>query len=277
MSSSTPIFRIATRGDDFVGITMDNGSISVCLPLGAKYPQTERHQKQTARNLIRVLREFRPSENSILGKMQGTPEDASKAFPFDACITLILDFLDTGEILSTELIESKISGKGKIDWRKTFRKSVPYGLENGEFLYTQFITRNSSRNLDADISKVHRRCLDFAFENVGWLVTDVEYRSNDYALSDIFAESVVRTESQRTFNDRKRKLLSAMTDILMSLQAGEKAEFFTFGTRHFEFVWEGMIDRVFGAPGKKDYFPRANWILASGNRTPAPLEIDSIM
>lgn len=273
----SPVFRVASSGDDFVGIRMDNGRISVSLPMGSSFPNTETHQKQSARNLIRVLREFRPLDKTTLTGGPDSAEAFNDAFPFKACVTLILDFLDTGEILSTEIIRKKVAGRGRIDWRQTFRKSVPYGLEHGELLYTQFITRQTARNLDADVSKIHSQCLDFAFQSIGWLITDVEYRSDANNLSNQFASSVVRAELQKTFNDRRRQMLNAMLEILEEVQSGKENRFFTYGTHHFELVWEKMIDRVFGALNKEDYFPRANWILESGNRTPAPLEIDSIM
>lgn len=256
---------------------MDHGSISVCLPMGSNFPTTESQRRQSARNLIRVLREFRPADGTYLADGLSSLEISATAFPFKACITLILDFLNTGEIISTEIVTRKSAARGRIDWSQTFRKSVPYGLENQELLYTQFITRQTKRNFNADISQIHSKCLEFAFQSIGWLVTDVQYRSNADRFNDNFAQSVITAELRNTFNDRKRQLLTAMSEILQKFQLGEEGRFFTFGTHNFELVWEGMIERAFGAADKENYFPKANWILETGTRTPAPLEIDSIM
>ena len=53
---------------------------------------------------------------------------------------------------------------------------------------------------------------------------------------------------------------------------------FYFGTDRFEYVWEKLIDTVFGIPDKTDYFPRTKWTLRHGNqRDNYALEPDTIM
>lgn len=53
---------------------------------------------------------------------------------------------------------------------------------------------------------------------------------------------------------------------------------FRYGTYKFEYVWEKMIDKVFGISQKVDYFPKTTWSLAGGKlHDNAFLEPDSIM
>ena len=54
---------------------------------------------------------------------------------------------------------------------------------------------------------------------------------------------------------------------------------FTYGTHRFEYVWENMIDFVFGENNKDYYFPHATWTLIeeSKERQSSALEPDTIM
>lgn len=66
--------------------------------------------------------------------------------------------------------------------------------------------------------------------------------------------------------------------MIESLDEKTKDGQFFFGTERFEYVWEKLIDRVFGIQGKDEYFPRTRWSLRVGNeRTNTALEPDTIM
>lgn len=51
---------------------------------------------------------------------------------------------------------------------------------------------------------------------------------------------------------------------------------YKYGTNRFEYVWESMIDRVYGIPNKEFYFPKTKWRL-DADYDNAFLEPDSIM
>lgn len=62
--------------------------------------------------------------------------------------------------------------------------------------------------------------------------------------------------------------------------ANEKADLkeFYYGVQRFEYVWEKLIDYVFGENNKDIYFPHAKWHIISGNRTErSALEPDTII
>ena len=52
---------------------------------------------------------------------------------------------------------------------------------------------------------------------------------------------------------------------------------FYFGTDSFEYVWEKLIDRVFGIKDKQNYFPKTRWKLKGKVKENVALEPDSIM
>ena len=53
-----------------------------------------------------------------------------------------------------------------------------------------------------------------------------------------------------------------------------------FGVNRFEYVWEGMIDYVFGEENKDEFFPHAKWHIVKDNGytvESSALEPDTIM
>lgn len=52
---------------------------------------------------------------------------------------------------------------------------------------------------------------------------------------------------------------------------------YRYGTYRFEYVWEKMIDKVFGIENKADYFPKTTWYVNSDRYDNASLEPDTIM
>ena len=52
---------------------------------------------------------------------------------------------------------------------------------------------------------------------------------------------------------------------------------YRYGTYRFEYVWEKMIDKVFGIENKADYFPKTSWYVKGIRYDNASLEPDTIM
>lgn len=78
--------------------------------------------------------------------------------------------------------------------------------------------------------------------------------------------------------DIDKRLFQAMILMLEYMDEQTKEKQFYFGTDRFEYVWEKLIDRVFGEKNKIDYFPKTRWTLRAGRaRTNAALEPDTIM
>lgn len=52
---------------------------------------------------------------------------------------------------------------------------------------------------------------------------------------------------------------------------------YKYGTYRFEYVWEALIDRVYGIEGKAAYFPKTTWKVNGKSYDNASLEPDTIM
>lgn len=69
-----------------------------------------------------------------------------------------------------------------------------------------------------------------------------------------------------------------MIQMLEYLDSANDNKQYYFGTDRFEYVWERLIDEVFGIRGKEEFFPRTKWNLKfNANKDNHALEPDSIM
>jgi len=76
---------------------------------------------------------------------------------------------------------------------------------------------------------------------------------------------VLRTRMANTFNEKHLLLFQNMIDIICYLGKREDTRKASFGTNDFEYVWEGLIDRVFGIEDKDKYFPHCIWKIKGKN------------
>ena len=90
-------------------------------------------------------------------------------------------------------------------------------------------------------------------------------------------KTVVQEKLQQTFNDESKKRYRSMLAVIDNLSDSEAPLNYMFGTNRFEYVWEMLIDRVYGIANKIEYFPKTQWNLNNGCYRNSALEPDTIM
>jgi hypothetical protein len=249
-------------GDRFVGIKVDADSIAVYFPLGYQVPpvtENERDLRRDITHLILVLAAFTDQKDKLLS-MRKVYATQSVNFPVNAYMTVISDYMTRSYYTETE-IKYITSDSGKIDWRKTMRKHQPIIQSNGSPIYTKFEIRNFTPNDRTLITRVHEFCVYEAFQKLGWLFSTETPRQPQLKLvgnKKMFI-SIVRDKMGQTFIDTDKQLFQSMIDMLNYLDEHSPKNSYYFGTDNFEYVWERMIDNMFGIKNKRDYFPRTYW------------------
>lgn len=271
-------------GDRFVGIKADAGRVAVYFPLGYQLPpvtENERELRRDITHLILVLAAFTEQKDKLLAmKKFFAPQSVN--FPVNAYMTVITDYMTRSYYTETEQ-RYVTSDSGKIDWKKTMRKHQPIIQSNGSPIYTEFEVRNFAPNDRTLITRVHELCVYEAFHKLGWLFSAETPRRPQLKLegNKTMFIGVVRDKMGKTFIDTDKQLFQSMIDMLNYLDEHSPQSRYYFGTDHFEYVWERMIDKVFGINNKRDFFPRTYWkhLPGSGSATHAndALEPDTIM
>ena len=259
--------------DVFVGIRRSDEYYEVSFPLGYHCSEDEKGLRKDILSLINVLAKNTDKKESEF--YVGDSRDDTTQIPVQAYLFIIKDFFERGYYKERDTYR-QIAKRGKIDWGRTIKSQKPY-LQDNEAYYLDFVVKKNTINEDELITLVHKFCVFDSFYKFGWLFTSFIPPDPQIGLSKKMMVSVVNNKLQETFNDRNKQLFNSMLAVINSTEDDSESEF-RYGTNRFEYVWEKMIDRVFGVPDKEKYFPKTTWNLADGRSNDnASLEPDSIM
>lgn len=259
--------------DVFVGIRRKDDYYEVNFPLGYHRSEDEKGLRKDILSLINTLAKNTDKKESEI--YVGLNQDDPTGIPVQAYLSLIKDFLDRGYYKEQDTYR-QVAKRGKIDWRRTIKTQKPL-LQDDEAYYLDFVVKKNTINEDKLITIVHKYCVYESFDKFGWLFTAFVPPEPKTGLTKKMMLSVVNDKLQNTFNDRNKRLFKNMLAVIKAMKEGSETEF-RYGTYRFEYVWEKMIDRVFGIPEKEDYFPKTTWNLADGREHDnAFLEPDTIM
>lgn len=260
------------ESDVFVGIRKKEDHYEVNFPLGYHLGTDEKELRKDILSLMNVLARNTDKKESELHN--GINED-NVGVPIQAYLFLIKDYFDRGYYKEQETFYT-VAKKGKINWGKTIKTQKPV-MQDNEVFYLDFIVKKNTINDDELITLAHKYCVYESFKNIGWLFTSFVPARPKTGLNIKMMIAVVTNKLQHTFKDQNKQLFRNMLMVLKQLDDDSKTEFM-FGTYRFEYVWEKMIDRIFGIPEKLDYFAKTKWNLQKGNvYENSFLEPDSIM
>lgn len=260
--------------DTFVGIKCEKGKFSVHFPLGFAISDND---KELRRDIILLLSTI----EATTGKQESTIYKKAREynytmFPMQAYLSIINDYYERGyyKEKETKYIVAKC---GKIDWNKTIKSQKAYVQGNNAF-YLEFITRKNQPNENQMISLIHEFCVYDSFSKMGWLFTTMYMPcSPRIKFNKKLFKTVLTQKILTTYNDKNRKLFRDMLAVIDYLGDCESSLNYKYGTNRFEYVWEALVDKVYGIGEKEKYFPKTNWIIDGKVYKNACLEPDTVM
>lgn len=272
-----------TDGDEFVGMKFDwneddsSFDIAITFPLGYRIGKDNETVRNDILTLMSTLHTYKDHESALLNR-DDIIAAANYTFPIQAYIGVMHDYLDRGGyyVEQDEIYIS--SNSGRVNWNRTIRHERPIMQKNGiVYLNMQVRKRNETdRNLITEISKY---CVYESYLKLGWLYKyslppkpTITYNKNLFL-------SVLREKLGTTHKDRDKRLIQNMLDIILFLdKTSQQEKSFNFGTNRFEYVWERLIDSVFGIKDKDIYFPRSTWeLFFSEGKNNSVLQPDTIL
>lgn len=194
-------------------------------------------------------------------------------------IWVLEDYLKNGFYINTELI-MKTNQRGKINWKKTLQQQPIISGHN--VIYSSLIAEVKSPR-ESIIVEAHRYCIKKSISLIGWLYNVSEEKidvvTNAEKMIPRYLEAI-RTELSRTFDDEKHTRLMHMENVLIGLDEVSEDNSIVYGVDSYHYVFERMIDSIFGTEKADAYYPRFNWCLnfANSNSLPGPtIRPDTIM
>lgn len=266
--------------DTFVGVQCIDGDIKINFPLGFSLDATsDSTLRKDILLLLNVLRNLTQQQFNSVPKRNFVTKDSM--FPLFAYLYVLKDYVMRG-YYKENTVEYHKAKTGKINWSRTIKTQRPY-IQDLNVFYLDFITKKTVVNENELITLIHQYCVYKSFQMLGWLYTNYLPVKPQLKFNQKLFINILKRKLATTFNDADKLLFKNLIVIVNNENDYSLDNLsFSFGTNRFEYVWEKMIDRVYGETNKTDYFPKTHWhiydsenlITASEN---APLEPDTIM
>ena len=262
--------------DDFVGLRFEDGKPVVTFPRGYRKSEKDEDIRKDIIHLLSILQRF---SDIRLGNDKKKTEDGNDLeLPISAYQFIIYNFL-SNDYYTEKDIEYKVADRGKISWKRTIQQIKPM-VDDDNFVYLNFVVKRSITKSDI-ITKIHEYCVYESFSKLGWLYINSSFvpRKPSIKFNKKLFVSVLNDAFKNTFNNTKKQLFSNMLEIVK--RADDKGDFHntSFGVSDFEYIWERLIDYVYGEDNKEDYLPHAHYtIIRNGERVDnSALKPDTIM
>ena len=231
----------------------------------------EKEHKEEAKKIISLIK--RVQKEFSLGGGEG------ETTRFYSMIWLLRDYIDHGYYTETEHVIGK-GDHGKIAWKHTLRKSGIY-FDGCNLLYRDFFVRKNKIDDAGLLSQIYKCCLFEASECLGFLYNVSQTERSVFRIdstADVgFMCYHVQKELGRTFNSYKQMLLRHLLTILQGKQGRIKAVSLYMHDKEFEYVFEFLVDSVFGTEVVRDFYNEYCYEI-DGRRIPASkLRPDTIM
>ncbi len=265
--SNKVIFKNGYEEDNFVGLKYKKDKVYIFLPIGYNKEVFNTEDELTSKqkvDLLLLLKTINLVKNFNNEKTDfGDDVGNNNEIPYNSFIWLIRDYFNNG--LYQE-IEKKYSQKshGKISWKKTLN-SEHYFENNGVIYINPYYESSVQRS--SLITDLNNYCLHKSFKYIGFLFGKV-YLPECNLKEELIKNNikyyidVLNKELVKSFNDRKKLLLTNMKRIL-ELSFDESFENQpTYGIRRYEYAWEKMVNDAFGSKiDISKFFPNAYWNL----------------
>jgi hypothetical protein len=268
-----------SQSDNFVGLKFINGEPIVIFPRGYRLSGDE---KQVRKDIVRLLATL----NRFSGRCEGEKTfnsigEMNLSMPIQSYQYIIYDFLAHGYYTEKE-VDYHINNKGKVNWKRTIQKITPQ-INNNNIVYLNFVTRKNKIKDNNIITKIHEYCVYESFTRFGWLFlsNDILPKKPSIKLNKKAFLIILKEALGNTFNDNKKMLFQSMINIISYVDENTNDKLNdSFGVNQFEYIWENMIDHIFGEENKEIYFPHANWHILQDKgykKESSPLEPDTII
>lgn len=260
--------------DKFVGIECLHGDFCVHFPVGFRLSDDEEGVRRDIRLLLNTIA-------STTGKRESqTPIHSKKiddlGAPINSFIYVINDFYERGLYKERDIIYV-VSNSGKVNWNRTIKTQRPY-LQDDEAYYLKFVTKKNEIKDEELITQIHQYCLYASFKALGWIFTNYVPQKPHIKYNERLFLNLLKNKLMQTFNDKNRMLFRHMIAIVKDEYDERALSNFRYGVNRFEYVWEDLIDGVFGVEKKEFYFPATYWGIFDGETHTNPkLEPDTIM
>ena len=245
-----------TIDDNYVGIKFIDEEVKVYFPLGYEIPEENAECRKSIINLMKTIsigNRLINSDSKL--SMNNGKEDE---IPFNSFIWIINDYLNNGLYTDKEKVY-KQNQNGKINWKKTLNTKFYISGNNAVYL-NPYVEKNTLE--DNIITDIHAYCVKVSVEYIGWIFGNIPVPENNIVENRCnYYITILNKEIIHSFDDRKKTLLINMKKILELSGGSNKSKLKNYGTTQYEYIWEYMVNEVYGNENVDKYFPNSKYHL----------------
>lgn len=181
-------------------------------------------------------------------------------------IWIIQDYLKNGFFTNFDKT-LKTNQRGKINWKRTLQQQPIVSEKN--IIFPNLITEVKSPQ-DSILTEAYKYCVKKSISLIGWIYgitpesIEIIVDSNSEVPRYLHA---VKSEKDVTFDDDKRSRLFHMENVLIGLDEVTSDNNIVYGVDSYHYVFERMIDNIFGTEKVDDYYPSFKWYLKYSKET----------
>lgn len=260
--------------DNYVGIKFLDDDIKIYFPLGYNIPDEDSECRKSIIGLLKTISIKDKLFNSDL-KYSNKFDNASE-IPFYSFLWLINDYLNNGLYTDKEKVYKR-GINGKINWKKTM--NMPFYLCKNKAIYLNtYVEKNNIE--DNVITDIHSYCVGISIKYIGWLFGNIGVPNNNIINSNLnYYIKILNVEMSNSFDDHKISLLGHLKNVLETFKGNDQSKLKNYGTNQYEYIWEYMVNKVYGNENVEKYFPNSTYCLVGfdTNFNAANLRPDTIL
>lgn len=253
-------FNVEDTNDNFVGVKYNKGDIQIVFPLGYRIPEDNKERIESIKQLFKTIK--LSHDRKIDYEDSGEHINDASGLPIDSFQWIINDYLENGIYIDNEKVYSQDS-KGKINWKRTFKTKFLINKKSLVYLNPIIEKNNNIKNI---ISEIHAYCIDKSTEILWFIYNKISKVGNVKKPNLTNYLNIINEELVRSFDDRKKLLLYHMKRIIVSeIESNSKNDIRDYGIRHYEYVWEYIVNELYGTEDIKKYYPDATYHIRDVN------------
>lgn len=218
---------------------------------------SEKEKKIEARKILTILKKIQ--RDYLTGGINAELEQ------FYSMIWLIQDYINHGYYVETEQI-TKISNNGKINWKQTLKNnSILYDGKN--VVFKDFYRDKKIIDSSQILTQIYKACLKHSVNEIGFIlnVNLTEYSIYEIERDKVFLNTFLKKELNQTFRDYKKTLINHLLSIINNQNSKNKDKGYSIFDSEFEYVFEFLVNKVFGNKEVKEFYNKYYYYLPDEN------------
>ena len=252
-------YKINKSGDEYVGIHIKEGLITINLPIGYQYDEKMKDDVKFQEE-IRKLLILIAKKTKIDGQNR---KNQATNFDIISAIKIINNYHNYGLYRQSE-IKRKLNYKGKINWKKTINRNQIYLRE--KTIYTNVVNEYIDYKCEKEIQEIQKYCLYKISQTVGFLF-NFKYPKNVCKFGKEEMVNIISQELKINNEDIKNEILNNLLDFvkntnLKTLEKGNVA----IRYKEFMYIFQNLVD-IYGIKSKEKelYNPKAKYCYWKNN------------